>query len=257
MGRVRKTMTALRQVRLRPVQPAGWWFDGLLLVGFVATTLALVNGYLLGTDLAIRDWVNAHRPDVGYWIAFVFNYLGQGGPLTLISFGLAVLVGVRARSIRPLLVPVVAFVLTYVTIGPLKLWTDRAAPSSKTLPPEESVLIFNILPADEYSMSYPSGHVANAIVWYGVIALLLAALLRTLGRPDVPPKLYQAIRIAPPAIVFVTTTYLGFHWLTDSIAGLLLGWFLDRLLARVPWDDVPLPALPRGLDRAGVFATGS
>lgn len=248
-------MTAPRRVRLRPVRPAGWWFDGLLLVGFVATTLALANGHLLGIDLAVRDWANTNRPEVGYWIAFVFNYLGQGGPLTMLSFGLAVLVGIRARSIRPLLVVVAAFVLTYVTIGPLKLWTDRAAPSSKRLAPEESVLIFNILPADEYSMSYPSGHVANAIVWYGVIAVLLAALLRTLGRPDAPPTLYRAIRIAPPAIVFVTTTYLGFHWLTDSIAGLLLGLILDRLLARVPWDDVPLPALPKGVDRPGAFTS--
>jgi membrane-associated phospholipid phosphatase len=134
----------------------------------------------------------------------------------------------------------------------MKLWTERAAPSSK-LPPEESVQIFHTLPPGEYAMSYPSGHVVNAIVWYGVIALLLAALLRTAGRSDAPPALYRAIRVGPPAIVFVTTTYLGYHWLTDSIGGLLAGVFLARLLARLPWDDVPLPALPGGLERPGLF----
>ncbi|GAB2962327.1 phosphatase PAP2 family protein [Micromonospora polyrhachis] len=253
MVRVRKTMTAPRRVRLRPVRPAGWWFDGLLLVGFVALTLALVNGYLLGTDLVVRDWVDAHRPDVAYWIARVFNYLGQGGwLLTPVASVLAVLVSLRTRSIRPLLVVAAAFLLTYLTIGPLKFLLVRGYPHNWDLAHPEQ-----LFSDPENGSAYPSGHVANAIVWYGVIALLLAALLRTLGRPDVPPKLYQAIRIAPPAIVFVTTTYLGFHWLTDSIAGLLLGWFLDRLLARVPWDDLPLPALPRGLGRAGVFTTGS
>jgi hypothetical protein len=27
---------------------------------------------------------------------------------------------------------------------------------------------------------------------------------------------------------------------TDTVAGVLLGIFLDRLLRRVPWDDLPL-----------------
>jgi hypothetical protein len=79
--------------------------------------------------------------------------------------------------------------------------------------------------------------VANAIVWYGVIAVLLAAL--TAGRLD--PRLVRLVRLAPPAIVLATTTYLNFHWLTDGLAAILVGLFLDRLLARVPWDELPLP----------------
>lgn len=251
---MRETTTLRNRVRLRPVWPSGWWFDGLLVAVLVAMTLALANGLLVNTDLAVRDWVNGHRPDIANVVALVLNYLGQGGPLTLISIGLAVLVGWRTRSVRPLFVPATAFVFTYLTIGPAKVWTDRAAPSSK-LPPEESVQIFATLPPAEYDMSYPSGHVANTVVWYGVIALLLAALLRTLGRPDISPTLYRAMRILPPVIVFCTTTYLGHHWLTDSVAGLLLGLFLDRLLSRVPWDDVPLPALPMALNRPGVFTS--
>ncbi|MBQ1068992.1 phosphatase PAP2 family protein, partial [Micromonospora sp. D75] len=57
----------------------------------------------------------------------------------------------------------------------------------------------------------------------------------------VPPRLVTVVRVVPPAVVFCTTVYLGWHWLTDSIAGLLLGLLLDRLLRRVPWDDLPLP----------------
>jgi membrane-associated phospholipid phosphatase len=61
----------------------------------------------------------------------------------------------------------------------------------------------------------------------------------------------RPLRIAPPATVIVTTTYLGFHWLTDAAAGLLLGLLLDRVLGRIPWTDLPLgrhPAHP-GRDR--------
>ncbi|WP_329105006.1 phosphatase PAP2 family protein [Micromonospora sp. NBC_01699] len=245
-------------LRLRRVYPGGWWFDVLLLIGLAGITLALANGHLYGVDQSVREWSDNHRPDVAYWVARVFNFLGQGGALlTPVAAILAIATGLRSRSIRPLLVVAAAFVATYVTVGPFKIWTDRAAPSSE-LPPTESVKIFNShLPVDEYSMSYPSGHVANAIVWYSVISLLLVALLRALGRPDPPAGLALAIRIVPTAIVFCTTTYLSFHWITDSVAGLLLGLFIDRLITRVPWDDVPLPGLPRNVDRPGVFTSAS
>ncbi len=226
-----------RQVRLRPVRPAGWWFDGLLLAGFVALTVALARGHLLGVDLAVREWAYAHQPAGAYWAAWVLNRLGQGGWLLLpVSSGLAIAVGLRARSVRPLLLVAAAFLVMYLTVGPLKLWTDRAAPSS-TLPPQESVRLFNALPPGEYGLSYPSGHVANAIVWYGVITALLVAL--TAGRPHL--GIERAVRGAPPVILLVTTTYLNYHWLTDGLAGLLCGLVLHRLLARVPWDDLPLP----------------
>ena len=55
----------------------------------------------------------------------------------------------------------------------------------------------------------------------------------------------SGLRVLPPVIVFCTTTYLSFHWITDSIAGLLLGLILTRLMARVPWDTMPLPRLSR------------
>jgi membrane-associated phospholipid phosphatase len=231
---------AERRLTTRPVRPAGWWFDAVLLGAFVALTATLAAGGLLGLDLAVRDWCNAHRPDAADGIARAFNLLGQGGKLlTPLAFVLALAIAWRVRSIRPLLVVALAFLLTYLTIGPLKVWTDRAAPSSTLSDP---VGLFNHkLPAGESAVSYPSGHVVNAIVWYGVIALLLSALLRAYAGRGLPPVAYRTIRVAPPAIVFVTTTYLSFHWLTDSVAGLLLGLFLDRLLARVPWDDLPLP----------------
>ena len=99
-------------------------------------------------------------------------------------------------------------------------------------------------------MSYPSGHVANALVWYGVIALLAGALLPA----GLSTRALLALRVLPPVIVFCTTTYLSFHWITDSIAGLFLGLVLTRLMARVPWDTLPLPRLKSGWDRPALSA---
>ncbi|SBT52305.1 PAP2 superfamily protein [Micromonospora narathiwatensis] len=249
---MRETTGVRDKLRLRPVRPAGWWFDGLLLAALVGLTVALATGHLFGLDRGAADWAAEHRPTAARWAAMLLNYLGQGTPLTLLAAALGVVVAVRLRSIRPVLPPVAAFVLTYLTIGPLKVWTARPAPSASVkepfLPPDQTLPLFQHDLPVRFAQSYPSGHVANAIVWYGMLALLLAPLLRTLGR-TVPPRLVTVVRVLPPLIVLSTTTYLGWHWLTDSVAGLLLGLLLDRLLHRVPWNDLPLPAVLRNWDR--------
>jgi membrane-associated phospholipid phosphatase len=239
--------TETRPGRLLPVRPRGWWFDLLLLAGFVALTVALARGHLLTVDERVADWADDHRPTPLYVLLRVLNYLGQGGQVLMpIAIVLAGLVAWRRRSIRPLLVFAAIFALTYVTIGPLKVWLDRAAPAFEG---PDRLVLFNDYASGLKAMSYPSGHVANALVWYGVIAVLLNALLRSLDRPPLTARRYAAMRVLPPAIVFCTTTWLAYHWITDSVAGLLLGLVLTRLLARIPWDAIPLPRLPRGLDR--------
>ena len=77
----------------------------------------------------MADWADAHRPAPLYWTARVLNYLGQGGQVLMpVAILLAGLLAWRTRSVRPLIVFAAAFVLTYVTIGPLKIWLHRAAP---------------------------------------------------------------------------------------------------------------------------------
>ena len=234
-----------KESRLRPVRPPGWWFDLVLIALFVALTVALASGHLLRLDQDVADWVDQHQPDPLYWLAWVLNHLGQGGQVLMpVAIVLAGLVAWRRRSVRPLLVFVAAFLLTYLTIGPLKLWFSRAAPHSSQ--PTKLELFNHLLPATEYKVGYPSGHVANALVWYGVIALMIGALV------PLSPRVRAAIRIVPPVVVFCTTTYLAYHWISDSVAGLLLGLVLTRLLARVPWDDIPLPRLGGYSRRAGL-----
>jgi membrane-associated phospholipid phosphatase len=219
-----------------------WWPDLLLLAAFGALTVALVNGHLLTLDQRVADWSLAHQPPIPYWTARVLNYLGQGGqvltPVALILTGVLVH---RTRSARAALPFVAAYVLTYLTIGPMKLFFDRAAPRYKGPYKTE---MFNPVASGKESLSYPSGHLGNSLVWYAVLAILAVALLR---RALTRWQLF-AIRVLPVAIVFVTTIYTGFHWLTDSVAGLLVGVVLARILERIPWDRVPLPAL-RGWER--------
>jgi membrane-associated phospholipid phosphatase len=219
-------------------RPKNWWFDVALLAGFVVLTLLLVwKTPLLSLDLTIRDFVDAHRPRPFYWVLRVFNYLGQGGQvLTPLASIVAVVLAVRRRTVRPLLPVIAAFVATYLTIGPIKLVTDRAAASSHIQHPE---WLFH----DPNGMSYPSGHVVNAIVWYGVLALLLGGLLSE--------RQLLLVRYGAPVIVLFTTTYLSFHWVTDGLAAIMLGLVVDRVLRRIPYENIPLGRLERVPEKAG------
>jgi membrane-associated phospholipid phosphatase len=234
--RVRRRPAPAVGLRSAPPRPAGWWLDIVALTAFLAVTVGVARGDLTGLDLAVRQWVLDHQVVGVRPVALVLNYLGQGGSVLIpVSVALAGWLGWRTRSVRPLLLVAVATVVMYVAVGPIKIVTDRDAPSS-ALPPEQAVLIFSDLPL-AYDMSYPSGHVVNTVLWYAVIAVLLTAVLG--GRLDPLPR--RLIRIVPPVVVLLTTTYLNHHWLTDGLAGLLLGVVLARTLMRVPWDTVPLP----------------
>jgi membrane-associated phospholipid phosphatase len=227
-------------VRLRRVRPEGWWWDLLFVLGLSAVTLGVATRALIGFDVAVRDWCDDHRPTVLYWTARALNLLGQGSWLTGICLLLALYLAWRRHSVRPLLPVVLAFVLTFVSVTVLKGLADRP-------PPHKPV-------GDGFArgyfgdggVSYPSGHLVNAIVWYGVLALLLGFWLS--------PRFRLALRVAPPAILCATNAYLGFHWVTDILAGVLLGLLLDRIIYRTPWDDLPLgrPLTARGWAGAAV-----
>ena len=71
--------------------------------------------------------------------------------------------------------------------------------------------------------SFPSGHTMNAFVFYVALALIAWSIVgRRLGMPAV------AVAVGLAVAVGVSRIYLGFHYLTDVVGGLLAGtaWLL-------------------------------
>ncbi|MFE9201363.1 phosphatase PAP2 family protein [Micromonospora sp. NPDC007230] len=218
----------LGEPALAPV-PAGWWLDGLLVAALAALTAALVWwSPLLDVDIAVRDWCDQHRPPPVAKLMLAFDYLGQGGPLTTLTVALSFWLAWRHRTIRPIIPAGLAPIVSTILIVGLKKWTSRGAPH------HGSVRLFS----QGWEEFYPSGHVSNGIVYYGVLAMLLAPYLA------VPVR--RVLQWLPGVLVVIGTTYLGYHWLTDSIGGYLLGLLIIRFLLRVPWRTL---RLPRRLDR--------
>ena len=208
----------------RERRPLGWPLDAALVAAFAALTAALVWWPpLLRVDLAVRDWCDAHRPTPAFVVGFGMDFVGQGGPVMTLTLLLAFWLAFRRRSVRPIIPAGLAPILTTVSIVILKRWTSRGSPHF------DSVRLFS----GSSHVEYPSGHVNNALVYYAALSMLLA--------PYVPPLAQRLIRWLPGVLVFIGTTYISYHWFTDSVGGYLLGLFLVRLLMRVPWQTMPLP----------------
>jgi membrane-associated phospholipid phosphatase len=73
--------------------------------------------------------------------------------------------------------------------------------------------------AETLGPSFPSGHSATAAAFYAAAALLLGR-----GRPERTRAFLAGSAVAIAVAVACTRVMLDFHWLSDVIAGLALGW---------------------------------
>jgi hypothetical protein len=69
--------------------------------GFALLTWALAAGAFLDADLAVRDWVDAHRPEPLRLAAKGLYFLGSANLVASVLLVAAALLAVRDRTPRP------------------------------------------------------------------------------------------------------------------------------------------------------------
>ncbi|MEV6599640.1 phosphatase PAP2 family protein [Actinoplanes sp. NPDC051346] len=181
----------------------------------------------LTADLTTRDWLAHAGPSWLATAARTATYVGQGGPLTLATLALAAFLTWRRKTCKPAILFLATFILVMVVVGLPKVYFRRGAPAD---PETDAVRFFSkSFCGGPECQSYPSGHAANAVAWYGLAMLLLASAVTLAAR--------WLIQGAAATVTAVATILSGYHWLTDTVAGLALGVAIYLVLSVVNGAD--------------------
>ena len=170
--------------------------------------IALTAAVVFGSPLDIIDRVAAASdlakrfPHATPW---VLNYvmLGQRGPSSHVAFVYLLYRAVRQRSWRPLALFVASLTMLNVTVGSVKLATGRLGPALTTHPRA----VF------DGGDIFPSGHTSNAVVIFGVLAMVAVEHRRA----------WIALAVFVSTTVGLSTIFLDTHWVTDVLGGWIAG----------------------------------
>lgn len=174
----------------------------------ISALTALAAGIGLGVVIAVRgnaafgadlEWMEEmveHRSPLWQVPALFMNFFGGGVSSVVLELGIVALLLVRKRRYTALFFAISAVVSTAL-VQLLKALLSRSRP--------EDILVM----ADRGS--FPSGHVANA-------AMLALALAIIAWRWWV--WIAGAVYVV---LMALSRTYLGAHWMTDTVGGFLLG----------------------------------
>jgi membrane-associated phospholipid phosphatase len=201
-------------------RPPWWLMVAALVVGTVITADLLTGGVLERLDLRISDVIGGWELRDSGAYPFVWAVTQLGGRATILTV-LAVLVGYLGWTFRtwlPLLRVLLALGTLTLGVYALKHGTGRTAPGH----PDE--VFFHLDGA-----SFPSGHVANAVIMWGVARWLAVEY----GLPAPVQRAFYWLSVAGPVATGVSMVSLDFHWLTDAIVGGAVGIVLLGVVHRL------------------------
>lgn len=190
---------------------------------FIVVTL-LAAGPLRDFDTLFQSyWARQYTPNWRLFLDRVPNAVAGQAVCAPVLAVVAITLGLRHRTWHPVVIAVAAEVAFFVGIGGLKVLLARSAPAVG----DGSFFDGGLLVHGWHGVSYPSGHAAEAVLIYGAAAYLL----RCYAHPDLRARhrtFWIVLLIAVNALI--VAFYLGYHWPTDLVGGVLAGGILLRLL---------------------------
>ncbi len=206
----------------------------VLFASTLAFYVAIVWAIVITSWLVRFDWqVMFFRP-YQQWPeihAFLDYYvvLGQRGPTAVMIAAWLGWRSWRQHTLRPLLVLGASLLLLNITVGAAKLSMGRLGPHYATSVGSNEMWLGGDI--------FPSGHTANAVVTWGILAYLASTPRAR--------RWLSAVSAVVSLGVGLTTVYLGTHWLSDVV----LGWAAGLLiLLALPWCE---PLIARA--ETGIF----
>jgi membrane-associated phospholipid phosphatase len=191
-----------------------WWLLVVAALVTVGVTVDLLGGDRLERmDVAVSDVLKTWdlRHSDGYWVVWLFTQAGGRGAIVIVLTGLVVWLAVRERTLVPLLRILLALALLTAVVYGFKWGAGRTAPA---------------FPGSFFhhpdGASYPSGHVANAVLMWGVARWQTVEY----GLPAWAQRAAWTLAVVGPLATGVAMVALDFHWVTDAVVGLAVGLLL-------------------------------
>jgi len=131
----------------------------------------------------------------------------------------AIIISRRFKSWRPINLSILSLVLLNLVVGVSKLLFGRTKPSSG----------FDLVFTDS-GLSYPSGHAANAVLTWGIMAYLIFRYSHK--EPFEGLRLTWFVSIITIGVC-LASLYRNTHWFSDLLGGLFIGSALLVLIIAV------------------------
>jgi membrane-associated phospholipid phosphatase len=202
---------APERTRVVPVGRPPWWVLAVaLVVGSLVTADLLTRGWLERMDLQVSEVISDWNLQDSAAFPFLWVLTQLGGRVAILAV-LAVLVGYlawRKYTWLPLVRVLIALGLLTVVVYAIKNGTGRTAPGFP------GSFFFH-----EDGASFPSGHVANAVLMWGVARWQAAEY----GLPLRVQRAFWLLSIAGPVVTGLAMISLDYHWVTDAVVGACVG----------------------------------
>jgi membrane-associated phospholipid phosphatase len=189
----------------RPHRSAAWG-AGVAGALLLVTIDVFSHGPLVRLDLWVARFHGRDTWPVLWDFAVVYDKLGQRSVTIPVLLIVAGVLGRRHRTWRPVLLSLGTVLLLNLVVGGMKILIGRAKPSTGSA----DVLTGGVI--------FPSGHSSNLALTGGLVIYLL---MRYSDRP--PVRLLTVAVIALTTMTVLVSLYRNTHWLTDLVAGALVG----------------------------------
>ena len=194
-----------------PVGRPSWWaMLAALVVGGLVTLDLLTYGATERFDVRVSEVVDGWglADSAAYPLVWVVTQLGGRATILVVLAGLVGYLAVTRRTLLPLVRVLVAVVLLTGTVYAVKYGTGRTAPRYP------GSYFFH-----DDGASFPSGHVANAVLMWGVARWQAVEY----GLPAGVQRAFWWLSVVGPVATGVAMVSLDFHWVTDAVVGAAVG----------------------------------
>jgi undecaprenyl-diphosphatase len=178
-----------------------------LLIFLILLVGTLKGGFFLPIDnWAYSLEATASKPVIPVAMMVITSIMSLQGAIILGAIALAILL--LQKKIRQALFLVIAMGAGFVIREIAKMLVHRARPEIGVIP--------------ETGFSFPSGHATMAVLFFGLVIYLFKDDFKSIvGR-----KIFIAVCVIVALLVSYSRLYLEVHWLSDVLAGIVLGIFI-------------------------------